>query len=344
MFVIMDRQTHKVYEQGAKMMLTNAPEPQPADASRADSPTGPAPAAVEAPPLLPRTGEVKCSLLKVAGERHATLLALLKRSLDDRMDVDYVHDLRVATRRLAEALALLESLMDKPTSHMIEASLKGLRKAAGELRDLDVGCQHLTSGGKWRMPAVLRHVAAELVAGMQSRRAALAKSLAHHASSASVTGAMVLLVGIIEEQSAPDKVAPAEALLHKALEKRMAKREKQLRKAFGQAAQKQTPEALHQARIAAKKLRYVVELADAAGLKRQKKELKFLKGVQELLGVHHDVHVILETLGKTVHAKGRTIPALPAAWRKWHRTKEREQAKRAADFFMRSYGWMSQNL
>jgi len=95
------------------------------------------------------------------------------------IDPDYVHDLRVATRRLEEVAALLAVLMDKPTSRMVEASLKGMRRAAGELRDLDVTCEHLsaaTGRGRWKMPAVLRNVARELIDEMQRRRGELERN------------------------------------------------------------------------------------------------------------------------------------------------------------------------
>src|SRR5688572_17294219 len=56
---------------------------------------------------------------------------------------EFVHQMRVATRRSAAALALfVELLPRKKTKHMLKR-LKRLRKAAGEARDLDVLCQRL---------------------------------------------------------------------------------------------------------------------------------------------------------------------------------------------------------
>gem|GEM_PF-1403399 len=308
----------------------------------------------------------KRSLLKVAGERYGVLLELLKKGVEverelaydqskiengggqkSKIDVAFVHDLRVAARRLSEVAAILAGggLMDKPTSRMVDATLKGLRKAAGELRDLDVTCEHLQLGerrGKWAMPAALKTVAKELGGELQGKRSELEKKLRETMTSAGVTGAMVLLARTIEVASAPEQAegGGVERQLRAAVEKRLAKRQKRMRKKYGTAAQKQTDESLHEARIATKQLRYVVELADAGGIKRQKTELKFLKNVQELLGDHHDVHVILSTLATRVAAKGRTVKGLGVAWRKWQRIKEWEQGKRAAEFFVQSYRWM----
>ena len=154
---------------------------------------------------------------------------------------------------------------------------------------------------------------------------------------------MALLARTIEIASVPEQAeggGTAERQLRAAVETRLTKREKRMRKKYGTAVLKQTDEALHEARIATKQLRYVVELADAGGIKRHKVELRFLKGVQELLGDHHDVHVIFSALETRVAAKGRTVKGLGVAWRKWRRTKEREQGERAAEFFVRSYSWM----
>jgi CHAD domain-containing protein len=339
---IMIRGAGKVYLEGAKMTENNGGEKESEGGPGGETAGGAAPVSELASPQVAEAEKVEGSLLKVAGERHGTLLELLKRGVEEAgLDADFVHDLRVATRRLGEAAALLNVLMDTPTSRLVDASLKGLRRAAGELRDLDVTSEHLTAGGKWRMPAVVHHVAMELVEEMRGWRGELEKKLREQMASASVTGAMVLLARVIEDSSSAEKIVAAEAKLKKEVEKRMAGREKQLRKRFGAAAKKQTAESLHAARIAAKKLRYVTELADAGGVKRQKKELKFLKGVQELLGDHHDVHVIEEAMQERVKGKGGAVKGLAAAWRKWWRKKEREQGERAAEFFVRSYGWMN---
>jgi len=70
--------------------------------------------------------------------------------------------------------------------------------------------------------------------------------------------------------------------------------------------------------------------------------LRFLKTIQELLGDHHDVHVIVDTMQKQIAGKhAGTVKGLRAGWRKWKRETDHGQAKRAADFFMRSYEWMN---
>jgi CHAD domain-containing protein len=283
----------------------------------------------------------KKGLLAVAREEHGELLKLLEKAWQEgAMEVELVHDLRVATRRLEEVSGLLEELMDEASVQAVGPSLKEVRRAAGELRDLDVMREHLLGGGKWRTPAVLHQVAVELAEVMLQRRAGLVERLREVTRAPSVMGTVVILSRVMEVNEAAERRGAAEERLQAALEKRLARREKGVRRAFGRAAMKQTAKSLHEARIAAKKLRYVEELLEeGCDDKGAGKRVKFLKRVQQVLGDHHDVEVVEEALEAEV-AK-RHERRLGAAWRGWKKRKEREQGKRAAEFFVRSYGWMN---
>ena len=280
------------------------------------------------------------ALFKIAEERREQVAGYLRHAAEGQpLDVEFVHDLRVSVRRLTEVAGLLTVLMDKGSARAVEESLKGLRKAAGELRDLDVTAEHLT---RWRMPGPLKKCAKEMVERVGARRGELEQALRAATTSASVAGTMVLLARVLEEQAKPESIADAGMKLRRELNKRIGQRRKKLKRDFGKAAKKQRAEVLHEARIAAKKLRYVVELERELDEKGNKKELKFLKGMQELLGDHHDVHVIEEGLHKEVMAKRPgPIKGVRPAWRKWHREMEKKQAGRAAEFFMRTYAFMN---
>ena len=272
------------------------------------------------------------TLLEIAAERHGLLQAMLtgdKASLSP----DDVHDLRVATRRLTEIVGLFEPLMDTAMADAAGGTLRDLRKSAGDLRDLDVLEEHLTGR---RLPAPLRHVCDTIRAELPARRQALEVGVIAARGAASISGAMVYLARLFESCSAPDAREAALRKLAVTLNKRIKRRRKQLRAAFGKAATKQTPVALHAARIAAKKLRYVLELGHESHLSRAGEELGQLKKIQKLLGEHHDVHVILETLESRLPAHG-SVKNLRPAWTKYKRQATREQAQRAAEFFVKSY-------
>jgi CHAD domain-containing protein len=279
-------------------------------------------------------------LLSAVRKRHETLAALLARGPAALSDADLVHDLRVASRRLGEAARLLQPFLEKPTAKAVAASLRALRRAMGDLRDDDVTRQHLL---KWRMPAPLRQIAAEIAGNLESARPALVSAAQIQMTSASLTGTMVILARVLEDRAVPEMMAQTERQLGTTLQGLIKAREKQLRRSFGQAAKKQTAASLHAARIEVKKLRYLLELAaDAAAVRGAKKKIHFLRRLQELLGDHHDLHVITEQLaGRLKVAREKPIRNLHTTWRKWHRHMNTVQSKRAAVFFARTYAWIN---
>jgi CHAD domain-containing protein len=273
------------------------------------------------------------SLLDLAAKRHGELQEMLTPE-KTKLSVDDVHDLRVATRRLGEVVGLFEPLMPDAMASAAGDSIKALRQAAGELRDLDVMNEHLE---KKRLPGPLKKIADAIRADIPARREMLKAQVIAARSAASVGGAMVFLARLIEEQRAGDTQSALEKLAAMLL-KRIKRRRKQLRSSFGKAATKQTADSLHAARISVKKLRYVLELANQTGLIKASLELRLLKAIQKILGDHHDVHVIEATLESHLPPPG-TVKNLRPAWAKYKRKTDREQAKRAADFFAKSYLW-----
>jgi CHAD domain-containing protein len=73
---------------------------------------------------------------------------------------------------------------------------------------------------------------------------------------------------------------------------RIAKRARRLDRAITDAGQIYAPEALHEVRIAAKKLRYAVEIADESGAAPAAAAVRTLKRVQDTLGRLHDLQVL----------------------------------------------------
>jgi len=237
---------------------------------------------------------------------------------------------------VARVAACGRGLLDKPSAKAVQSSLKAVRQSMGALRDADVVTEHLL---KWRMPAPLKLLARELAAEHAQQRPALAQAADAQLKSASFTGTLVILARVLEQSRR--STASTERDLQAALQGLIRKRQKQVRKALGRAASKQTAESLHEARIVIKKLRYVVELSQpftkGAGM-----EVKLLKQFQELLGDHHDAHVIEAQLARKIRKTEKPPKGLAAAWRKWSRQLEVDQSKRAAAFLMKSYAWINQ--
>lgn len=77
---------------------------------------------------------------------------------------------------------------------------------------------------------------------------------------------------------------------------RLAKRASRLDEAITRAGQMYAPERLHDVRIAAKKLRYGLELAADSGVRAAAPLVRRLKRLQDLLGRLHDMQVLQEHL------------------------------------------------
>ncbi|MEI8196778.1 MAG: CHAD domain-containing protein [Phycisphaerae bacterium] len=305
------------------------------------------------------------SLLEIGQQRLTQLRTLLDehRTSTADPDVDFVHDLRVLTRRLSEVVGILDGLLQPSVADALAEVLRQTRKSAGDLRDLDVLDEHLE---KWRFPPGLKPLRKRLLAEIPERRSALVKPLRLQLGGATFSEALLVLARTLENPI--QHHATGMEKLAQILRKRLRRRARQMRRAFGRAAVKQTSAALHQARIAAKKYRYTLELAAESGLEKGGRTLKFLKTTQSHLGAMHDADVILETLrqhltdlplpsisppgtgttptgnfARREQAKAQTARRLQMRdWRRFQKGMAKLQGKRAAEFFGSSYQWMNE--
>jgi CHAD domain-containing protein len=207
------------------------------------------------PTMNRRNGRVTTQLLS----RRA---AALKRHLGDATNGDAkgVHQSRVASRRLREALPVLTSGVKGTKAKKALGKIRRLTKALGTVRELDVTLElldELTVRDTLPRPA-LEAVRAHVVNERERRRAVMLKRLAH------------VNVGKLEKRLADAAAVLAGSDSHEwrdALGSRLVRRAKALTSAIGEAGQLYAAEPLHQVRIAAKKLRYAMELAGDAGVK-----------------------------------------------------------------------------
>ncbi|HVX84692.1 MAG TPA: CHAD domain-containing protein [Phycisphaerae bacterium] len=250
-------------------------------------------------------------------DRHTALLALLENAA--ALGVDAVHDIRVSLRRLEEAARLLP---DDPGKSLIKPAFRKVRRACGDIRDADVMADHLRAAP---MPPSLTRRAHALAVRLKAQRPALAAKLRQLLAAKSFATALSLLLPATLEYA---------RYAEKSLQRRAKKRRKSLRHALQLAADKQTPDALHAARIAAKKLRYLLELAADTGDKNARKEAKSLKHLQKIAGQHHDTHVLLARLHKSTDEAAES-PSVA----KWNHQQQRAQTQRAAAFFAAALAW-----
>jgi len=235
------------------------------------------------------------------------LLQRLTRTLERHLptavagDDTGVHQARVTSRRLREAVPVLATGLEGSKAGKAERKIRRLTQALGTVRELDVTLGLLDNLA--RSPQLSRtaveDVRAHVIAERDSRRAEMLKRLDR--VNMEKLGRRLASVGAALDE-APDEP------WRKALGAQLLKRSRRLAAAIEDAGHMYAPEGLHQVRIAAKKLRYGLELAADSGTRQAAPHVRTIKRVQDMLGKLHDLQV-LETHVAAVQAEphpGRT--------------------------------------
>jgi CHAD domain-containing protein len=203
-------------------------------------------------------------------------------------DATSLHQARVATRRLRETILLVAS---GERRRKLERKVRGLTRALGPVRELDVALQildELAQTGEVPSAAVrcLRLTVLEERKGLQHemlrrldrcnleklRKRAVAASRRTHGKAASTTRKPHVAAGAVQ---------------------RAARRAETLRTSIESAAGLYLPDRLHDVRIAVKKLRYALELSGAVSPRGSAARIRTLTKAQDLLGRMHDLEVLI---------------------------------------------------
>jgi len=216
-------------------------------------------------------------------------------------DIEALHDMRVASRRLREALEIFQFCFPSKIYDRLYERVRRVTRALGRARDADVAVDYfaklLADSQKLIEQVALQEILRRLARQQTRRRAEMRREL--------------------------DKVQPADlfARFEKAFDQLgkmplsrqrgsrtallLARRlfAQRLREVF--ACQRLIKgendiEGLHNLRIAVKKLRYAMETLDFAGGEQVKENLKFFKKLQTGLGDLHDRDVFGEVVQRRV--------------------------------------------
>jgi CHAD domain-containing protein len=225
------------------------------------------------------------ALLVLLNERLATMLDALPAA--QAGDTRSVHQARVATRRLREALPVLRATTDESALKRVQKQVRKMTRALGPVRELDVSLAHLDELGTRNLISAralgrVRHaLARERIARRREMLAAITpgklERLRHRLSQVS---------------SGPEAREPA-ATLDEA-RKQVVKRAKRLTAAVERAGGLYLPDRLHTVRIAAKKLRYALEIERELKRSRSTARVTQLKRMQDLLGRMHDFDILID--------------------------------------------------
>ena len=208
-----------------------------------------------------------------------------------------VHQARVASRRLREAVPVLATGLKDSKAGKARRKIRRVTRALGAIRELDVTMallDELTARDTIPRPA-LEDVRAYVLKEQQRRRNVMLKRLAR--VDVNKLDRRLGSLGEALQQAASDD-------WRKTLASRLLKRSKMLRTAVEEAGHMYEAERLHKVRLAAKKLRYAAEVAAETGVKAAFKPVRVIKRAQDTLGRLHDLQV-LQSLVAAVQAKPR---------------------------------------
>ena len=215
-------------------------------------------------------------------------------------DAKALHRVRVASRRIRESLPVIAADVDRTKLRKLSRKVREVTRLLGPVRALDVELGELAEI-KRAMPS---HRAAITLVGrhLAASRRALRKRTMGRVDEIDVKKLVRKLarVGAKRDSHSGRSVQSATAW-RSVLGARTVRRAARLREAIEQAGSLYVPGRLHAVRIAIKKLRYILEVAEEAGIRRVSELIQALKDVQGTLGRLHDLQSLLEH-GRNVHA------------------------------------------
>jgi CHAD domain-containing protein len=219
-------------------------------------------------------------------------------------DIEGLHDMRVAARRLRAAMSAFAAYLP-PTTQRYREQLGWIAAALGDVRDLDVQLEDMAT---WRQ-GFDAHQAASLDAVEQlfrGRRIVARRRMLFALDSRRYEGFVLRFTRFLQHGPPRTFTAGRQPLVEVAPQL-LEKRYRKLRK-LGDAIEPGSPPAeYHILRIAGKKLRYALEFmgpvygSDAIAFSQR------VTALQDVLGRHQDAEVVIEVLDELARIYGRRI-------------------------------------
>ena len=219
--------------------------------------------------------------------------AILEQEEGSRLgrDSEYVHRMRVATRRARAALRTASGVLEQRREERLRAELAWLGGVLGGVRDLDVLIAHLQSEADTLEPTervALKPLFSRLAADRRKARTTLLRAL----KSARYRRLLDELADAIVGQ--PTRNGGVK------LDKRAGKEFERLVKAMHTLASEPTDEELHRVRKLGKRARYAAELTEPLAPRKTATFVKRAKVFQDVTGEHQDAVVAEEKLRELV--------------------------------------------
>jgi CHAD domain-containing protein len=215
----------------------------------------------------------------------------------DFSDIEGVHSMRVATRRLRSALRDFIPLMDKPPGKRVKKPLKQLADALGAVRDQDVAIfalESLKTEAETKLP---KEGIEKLLVERRSLQEATRLDLAEFLAVAHLNDLQEQFTAAIDKALRQKKTKQTVSF-NEAGRKAVAESLQNLLDLGSSLYKPFNIEQLHEMRIAAKRLRYAIELFVACWGETIAPFAEEIARMQSFLGEVHDCDIWIDSLGK----------------------------------------------
>jgi CHAD domain-containing protein len=283
------------------------------------------------PPLTAAPSEPPVHHVRAALDKR--LRALLRHDAGTRTgaDVEDLHQMRVAVRRMRAALTAARPLLDPGWAGGLRAELGWLGRGLGPVRDLDVLLLRL-NGEISGLPERERAAGAVLVEALEAERVTARERMLEVLDAPRYTALLERLADAVRLPLPTPSATRAQPDLLDLLRAELRK----LRRAVPQAGGDPADEVLHALRIRAKRVRYTGELVEPAlqgksAGRRVRQLIAAAAALQEVLGDHQDACVAEQRVRELLDGMGEVIDAhvVFVAGRLVERERTRADAKRA---------------
>lgn len=227
-------------------------------------------------------------------------------------EIKGVHDMRVAARRLRSALRDIEPFLDKGSIKEIKKELKQISDALGAVRDRDVAIGALKKMSDEAEGDLVKLGIDEMMKEHRSARDAARADLEQVITAENIDGLQKRFAAAIKD--AVKNAASKKLSFDDAAGQMVCAN---LQDMLDLAPKLYTPfkrKGLHNLRIAAKRLRYSIELFALSRADAVKPLAKTISRMQDHLGELHDCDLWIEELGKRLTAEPDENERAAAAW------------------------------
>jgi triphosphatase len=220
-------------------------------------------------------------------------------------DIEELHDMRVATRRLRAALSLFSDALPA-TATKLREELGWVAGALGAVRDLDVQLEQLD---EWltALPDADREPLDALRGLLEEQRASARAEMLAVLDSRRYQTFVDRFTRMLRSGRTP-RTGPAAEPARAAAPELIESRFRRFRKAARRIEPHSPPSDYHRLRIRAKRLRYALEFLADLYPANTRPMIKRLVALQDLLGLHQDGDVAIARLRQIVADRGEALP------------------------------------